>query len=329
MYVLILVALAGQTDAADELSSLLERARPSHSKTIRLAALEKLADAGAKDPKRTCASLAPYAGEKDAEIRRKALLAIGLSGSGRIACPLPVVKALNDEDERIRAGAAAMLALYERYPKEAIPILFAAVESDDLDVRSSIPFALKDAVGKTPKVLETLKQMFADPEPMVRNNAYAAHFELTGNLDVYVPYLLRTTSDLKEPPQSETKAQKQLRELQTVRVAMHFYRLTRERPNDLATTLVANLSHAEAAVRQCALRNLRAMCISSKTSFRAVERLEPQEKLEAMAAGDASDKVRNWAAWVYDILREGPPKDAPEKLEPLQWDQPPVAAEKP
>lgn len=58
------------------------------------------------------------------------------------------------------------------------------------------------------------------------------------------------------------------------------------------------------------------MCISSKTTFRAIDRLKLRKTLETMVEKDENEKVCAWAAWVRDILKEGPPKTAPEKLKP-------------
>ncbi|MBW3542423.1 MAG: HEAT repeat domain-containing protein [Planctomycetes bacterium] len=323
MLTIILASLIVQVDVAEELPLLLQQAGPSHAKEIRLAALDKLIGVGGKDPKRTLESLAPYAREDDAEIRQKVVTVIGASGD--TICPLPVVEALDDRDEGVRSAATTVLAIYHRFPRKAVPMLFAAAESKDSIVRASVPFALADAAGKKPQVLKTLKLMFTDSEPRVRNNAHAAHFQLTGDFDVYVPHLLRITTDFERKPDGETTVTETLALVGAIRV----YDLTRQQPKDLARALVANLAHAEPAMRQCALRHLRAMCISSKASFRAVAERQPEQKLEKMAANDEDAKVRSWAAWVRDILRDGPPENAPEQLEPLETFQPSEALEVP
>jgi hypothetical protein len=320
MSIFLLLALAVQVDAADELSALLERAKPTNSKSVRLAALKKLKEVGKHDAKRTCASLAAYAREDDVEIRNGAVVAIGLSAVDQIACPLAIIKAFNDDDATIRTNATSVAGLFKRFPKEAIPLLYAAAESKHTGVRSSVPFVLGKAVGKTPKVLKTLRTMFADSDWMVRNNAHVTHFHLTNNMAILVPHLLRTTADRKKPTEPETKEQKLQRQHEdfhslsgTIQVHEH----SRLRPDDLAKALAGNLSHADSAIQLCALRHLRAMCISSKTTFRAVDRLKLHKQLETVIEKDENEKVMFWAAWVRDILKEGPPKTAPEKLKPF------------
>ncbi|MBT4866978.1 MAG: HEAT repeat domain-containing protein, partial [Planctomycetaceae bacterium] len=237
MSIFLLIALAVQVDAADELSSLLEQAKPTNSKGVRLAALQKLKDVGKNDAKRTCASLAAYAREDDTEIRNATVVAIGLSAVSRIACPLAIINAFNDDDATVRTNATSVAGLFKRFPKEAIPILFAAAESKHTGVRSSVPFVLGKAVGKTPKVLKTLKTMFADSEWTVRNNAHVTHFRLTDNMAVLVPHLLRTTADRKKPTEPETneqRIQRQYREFYSLSGTIQVYEHSRLRPNDLA-----------------------------------------------------------------------------------------------
>jgi rRNA-processing protein FCF1 len=315
----LLIAFAVQVDTADELSSLLERAKPTNSKAVRLAALKKMKEVGKNDAKRTSESLAAYAREDDTEIRNAAVVAIGLSAIDRIACPLPIITAFNDDDATIRTNATSVAGLFKQFPKEAIPLLYAAAKSQHTGIRSSVPFLLGKAVGKTSKVLKTLRTMFADSEWTVRNNAHVTHFQLTNNMVILVPHLLRTTADRKKRTEPETNEQRQKRQFQefcSLSVTIQVYEHSRLRPDDLAKALAANLSHAEPAIRQCALRHLRAMCIGSKTTFRAVNRLKLHKRLETISEKDENEKARFWAAWVRDILKEGPPKTAPEMLKP-------------
>ena len=99
--------------------------------------------------------------------------------------------------------------------------------------------------------------------------------------------------------------------------AMTFYNFTRDRPKPLAKELISNLSHKEPRVRQCALRQLRAICISSQESYRAVPK-EQAQKAVAKLFDDKNEKVSVWAHWVYSTLEEGPPPEAPQKLKPLE-----------
>lgn len=332
MWIHLLLAALFPFDAGDELSSLLEQARPPHPKKVRVAALKKLAEVGNNDPKRTIAALTPLAHEKDDEIRELAVSAIGVSGFNRLPCPMAVVKALRDPVKPVRNAAAQIIFAYEQFPKKALPLLLSAAKSKDVNVRASIPSALRHVGGKAPKVLATFKHLLSDSELSVRNNAHAAYFQLTDDMDVYVSHLLHITVDRGKRPKPRTAAQKQQREFEDLLAivgAMKLYELTRRRPKDLAKALIGHLSDPQPAIRRCALRQLRAMCIGSKTSYRVVVKLKPHMKLEAMETGDKDEKVRTWAAWVRDILKQGPPKTAPETLPELEKSKPPVAAKKP
>jgi hypothetical protein len=332
MLSILLLAVVLQLDRAGELSSLLEHVRPAQPKRVRLAALKKLAQIGNKDTKRMIAALTPYAREKDAEIREAAVFAIGGAGFNGGPCPLIVIQALNDPDKSVRTAAATYVGIYERYPKRGLPLLLAAATSKDVNVREAIPAALQHADGKSPKVRATLKHMLSDPELGVRNNAHAAFFQLTNDVHVYVSHLLQITVYRGKRQKPQTAAQKRRRDLEDLLAtlgAMKFYELTRRRPKDLATALIGHLSHSKPAIRKCALRQLRAMCISSKSSFRVVDKLKPHKKLEAMEKTDKDEDVRAWAWWVRDILKQGPPKSAPETLPPLDSWEPPVEARRP
>lgn len=319
MYACLLLISALQLNSTDNLSSLLEQAKPANSKIVRLEALKELREAGSKNPTKTCQSLVPYLYEKDAEIRDGAVLAIGLSGYKQNACALALVEALNDPNKSVRLSVTTVLIVYKQLPKEAAPILFAAVKSKDRNVRSSVTSLLVKSLGNTPRVLKTLRQLFSDSDQMVRDNAHITHFQLTGDMGVYVPHLLRITATRKkgaEPKTKEEERERDLREVYVTTGAIRLYEQTRLRPHDLAKALVDNLSHKDAAIRQCALRQLRAMCINSKRSFRAVDRLKLHDRLDTMGVNDENDDVGIWALLVRDILKEGPPKAAPEELKP-------------
>ncbi len=108
-----------------------------------------------------------------------------------------------------------------------------------------------------------------------------------------------------------------MRECSAYGGAMALHLLTRERPLDLAKQLVEYLSHDQASIRQCALRQLRALCTVSKQSYRAVNKIKLQKQLQVIAERDPDERVRDWANVVLKLLEEGPPLDAPERLEPL------------
>jgi hypothetical protein len=57
------------------------------------------------------------------------------------------------------------------------------------------------------------------------------------------------------------------------------------------------------------------MCLSSKSSFRAVAARKPQQKLNDLRENDDNEQVRIWAGIVITLLEAGVPRDAPEKPE--------------
>lgn len=318
MLKLLLLTLLLQANANDELSTLLEQAKPSQPKQVRMEALQKLSRTGKKDPERVLKALEPMVQAKDADIRYGAIIAIGLSGIEKTPCPLCVVKALNDDDERIRYNAGTILSLYQKFPKEAVPLLFAAVDSKDAAVRSAAAESLAAAAGKTPQVKQALLKLEADSHHNVRHSAQQAYYLLTGDLNRYVEYLLHITRDRSEPAESKTEEQRAAEDSLSTLGSMTIFVLAGKKSDGLAKALIHHLDHKDAAIRQCALRQLRAMCVSSKSSFRAVAAQKPNGKLAKVAEKDQNETVRIWAGVVINLLEAGPPKDAPEKLIPLE-----------
>jgi hypothetical protein len=177
--------------------------------------------------------------------------------------------------------------------------------------------ALADAAGKTPRALKAIEAMFADADAGVRNNAHVAHFKVTEDLGVYVPHLLRITATADKNDPLLTDEQKAMRHLLSLSGGMRIYDLTRLRPDELSQELSAHLSHKEPRIQQCALRQLRALCITSKSSYRAVERLKLRDKLATMEAEEKDEETRRCATLALTALTEGPPETAPEVAKPL------------
>ena len=315
-------------DNSENVAELLEKAKPGNPKEVRIEALKQIQDAELDDPRMVIRALGPYGEEKDLDIRLNAVLALGsIAYDAKLECPLPVVKAAFDEDETIRTNAAAYALLCERLPQSALDLVLKAAKSKVPIMRESAAELLPKFTAKRELALKMLRALTNDPDEFVRHNAHVFHFKATKDRAYYVPYLLAYSSDLNPAHPTKTEEQKRdqaRRELTKLGIAIFFYDLTKDRPKELAEELILNLSHEKAAVRQCALRQLRAMAISSQESYRAIPK-EKAMKAVAELFDDKNEKVQGWAYWVHSILEEGPPNGTPEKLKPLELNTDPEA----
>jgi HEAT repeat protein len=320
MLALLASLLLYPTEEAENVTALLAKAGPLNPKEVRIQAIGDLEKTPVKDPKQVCRVLEQYVGEEDVEIRSAALVSLGLIASeAKTECPLAIVEAIDDADEGIRSNTQGLVHLFDKFPKAAVPLIFQAAESEMPDVREFAALVLPHVAGKTPDVKKKLKEMLDDRNEFVRHHAQIGLFKATDDFKSYVAYLLAYTSDLNAVQPTETEAQKRdqsRRVLIGFGTGIFFYESTRERPKELADVLIANLSHKEAPVRQTALRQLRAMAISSQESYQAIPKTKAQAEV-AKLLEDKIEKVREWAKLAHIALEEGPPPEAPKKLEPL------------
>lgn len=321
MLALIASLLLVAVEEAENVASLLKKAGPGNSKEVRIKALNALERAKLESPDLVCKTLEHYVNDKDRDIRLEVLVSLGVIASdAKLQCPLPIVEAIDDADDGIRSNTQGLVHLFDKFPKAAGPLIFQAADSEMPDVREFAALALPHVVGKTRDIKKKLKEMLDDPHEFVRHNAHIGHFKATGDFKRYVTHLLAYTSDLNPTHPAETEAQKQdqsRRVLIGFGTGFFFYESARERPKELAEVLIANLSHKEAPVRQAALRQLRAMAIGSEESYRAIPKAKAQAEV-AKLFEDKNEKVREWAAMVHKQLEEGPPPEAPKKLDPLK-----------
>ena len=300
----------------EELTRVLGEINSDHPKAKRLAALKRLLPIAEKDPERVSAALVPLLKEEDSEIRGEAHLALGMAMFGQ-ECPLAIVEALHDKDDHVRHQAVVAFGMFTKYAAAAGPLIIAAAESKDHYVRQNIPFALRH-LGKSDEVLTAMKRLCRDGNSVVAGNAHLYHFEITSDANFYVGYLLRETVGL--PPKELAKLnqdQKEEHKFNVYLAATKIYNLMRDRPLDLAHGLSHHLKHDDPRIRQCALRQFRTMCTVSKSSFRSALKVKPHQQLKSLAADDPDEGVRLWASVVLELLKAGPPADAPQKLQPL------------
>ncbi|MCA9069625.1 MAG: HEAT repeat domain-containing protein [Planctomycetaceae bacterium] len=328
MIVLLASLMLFPGEGTESVDSLLKKIGSDNPKEVRLAALEKLKEdylgtktgLNLKDPAQVRRALETFPEEKDIDVRRSLVLALGLGIiKYQFECPTTLVDAIDDADEQISANARVAVTVAEKISPSALPHLLKACDSDDHSLRMAGVQALPALAAKSPDALKKLKQLMKHPNVMVQDFAHHGHFEATQDFGPYVTYLLLASADRPKEPAPKTPDQKQAEEhkdMCSVTAAMKFYHFSRTTPKKLANELLTNLSHEDARIRQCTLRQLRAMCISSHETYKAIPK-NKAKKAVAKLFEDKNEKVSNWAYWVDSLLDEGPPKDAPEKLKPL------------
>ncbi len=323
MLVLLTAVLLFPVEESESIKSLLEKAGPGNSQEARIQAIKRLGELKPENPKRLCQTLEQYADDKNTEIRTDVFVTLATIALGaKLACPLPIVLAINDEDENIRDQAGDLAIVFEEIPDAAFPEVVKASKSKDCEVRETAAFILPKINKKSAEAMKILKTLLDDPNEFVRYNAHISYFNATEDISARITYLLEYTSQLNNTPPAITKAQKRdesRRNLVYLGVAMYFYHLSRTKPKYLAKELIANLSHKDPRVRQSALLQIRGMCISSHESYDAIPKLKAKAAVSKLL-DDENEEVSTWASMAMQHLKEGPPPDAPQKMKPLNAD---------
>jgi HEAT repeat protein len=248
-------------------------------------------------------ALAVCAKDRDVELRRVALMALGETAFlHKRPCPLPVVEGLFDPNPNVRGSAWTNIGLFREYPKEALPLLLRAADHEDRNVRLNVLLPLATVGGKSPEVLTLLKKKTTDKDPLIRNNAHVALYQATKDLELIVRYWLERADT--SPALGLGKAE-QLRVIDETRSAKMLEMLThwsakmlgdvgRERPAELAGVLLKLLSDKSPLMRRNSARVLGAMAGESEKARGILKRLAVEGELERLLR-DPDASVRSAA----------------------------------
>lgn len=306
---------------AESVADLLEKAKPGNAKEVRIDALQKLQYSKPKDPAAVCKLLEQFVDDEDIQIRDSVFFALAVVGTkGELECPLVLIEAINNEDNHVSKIAGDMAKLFNKIPEAALTEIAKAAQSQNWRRRCDAASLLHGKSQKTSESIKILTPLLTDSNEFVRYEAQLSHFKATRDFSVFVTYLLRYTSRLNQSIPAKTeqeKKEKKWRAFQKWSVATFFYRFAFHRPKDLAKELVEKLQEKDARVRQSALRQLRAMCVSSQESFQAIPKAKALKSVEQLF-DDKNENVSTWARLVHSILLDGPPKGTPEKMKPLE-----------
>ncbi len=269
-----LAVLIPSVAAAEDVAELIQRLEAGQPKAVRTEAARTLRELKGPDALKAVPAITRLLEDKDAEVREAGVTALAtILFLQKQPCPTAVVKALFDADAEVRLSACTYVGAFEKFPDEARALLLRALEHEDVHVRSvaSLPLAL--AWGKEKEVLDALKKATKDKNLTARNNAYAALWRLTRDLDLTLPHLLQSIEEVsafKPEDKLDTEAEKRDRASSTL-VAMgsaaRLVELTAERPADLAKGCLKLLGDPSPVIRRAAVRTLGAMAVEPKEAL--------------------------------------------------------------
>ena len=201
-FVVVLFASVSPVIAADTVAELIAKLGADQPKDVRIAAATALQEKKVEKKEREVAIplLCTWLKDKDVEFRKTAVdslacMLIGTKGK----CPLEIVQAMFDDSSDVRYIAATCCVCECReFSPEAMTLLFRAIESDDKDVRSSIPILLADVAKNDERTVPAIKKATTDKDPFVQGNSITALFRLTHDFDLVVPFYLRKIEDYRD-----------------------------------------------------------------------------------------------------------------------------------
>ncbi len=180
--------------------------------------------------------------DPDADVRQKAVEVRGLIAyeHENKVCPLSVARALLDREANVRGAAGNVAGLCKEFPPAVVPALLEATAHEDASVRSDAILALGKVASRNETARAAIEAARDDKDFGVRHNAHCQWFQLTGDLDNFVPYCLRIQAEysnlpLLPPDGSEgAKAERCMKQLMQRGTLHGLARQAEERPDKVA-----------------------------------------------------------------------------------------------
>jgi HEAT repeat protein len=210
-------------------------------------------------------------GDKVMEVRREAVLALGLIAYNlKKPSPMVLFEALLDKEEEVRWQAQHCISLFKEHPPAAVDILTRCANSEDASFRSMAVLELARVAGKVKKVLDVIEKAKSDKLFQVRNNAHVAAFNATDRLEPFVVYLIRVREDAEgvlSPAAGDSELRKQemtLRNLMMISGAMQTIGWSEKRPDELAEILMKLLKDPSPTMRRGAAHVIGAAVVKTE-----------------------------------------------------------------
>lgn len=134
--------------------------------------------------------------DDDARVRQSAAISLGKIGLGAIDAVPQLIFALADADPGVRAAAAFALSVFGAHAMEAVPALRAALSDEFAAVRARAAFALGQIGPSAHRAVGELVRLVSDPDVLVRRNIASALGGIGADTDIVLPALWQATSDV-------------------------------------------------------------------------------------------------------------------------------------
>lgn len=272
---LLVVAACPAEESVDALIPQLSREQP---KAVRLAAAEKLrALSEQKETLQAVEPLTQMCADKDAELREAAVHALGvITLAQQQECPWPLVEALLDPSPDVRGRNFTFL--FAKFPERTAAFLWPHVDHPDPEIQNDIGMVLVRADAKNPKLPMLFESQAKSPRAILRVNAIAHLFMVTGDVARLVPHWLLLIEEM--PPGEPTEKDLMTLHLAGLGAAMRLDELTEKDPKTLALALLKVLEHENPKIRRGAARSLGAVARHSPEHRKLLRQLRVAEALQ-------------------------------------------------
>jgi hypothetical protein len=212
------------------------------------------------------------------------------------ACPMELVQALFDENQRVRELASCYVYDYDEFPKESLPLLIKVLRDSDPTIQQAIAGNFYRLGDIAKEGVPDLIKLLDHKDPWIRHNASISLWYITRQPKLF----LRTTVELNSMVTPEG-AKDQL--TPGVATAYFFMTLEEEVPEELGSELIALLTDSSSQIRASAARLLIPMASRDKMNKKILQELKVEEALEKLTK-DPEWKVRQQAKISLEKLKK-------------------------
>ena len=158
----------------------------------KIRAVRRARGGGGETERADVADLIKFLGDADANVRTKAVDALGRIGPDAKQAVPALIKALSDPSADMRGRAAMTLGQMGAAAKESVPALVKALGDTDVSVRRCAVLALYGFGPESKDIVAALVKSLEDPDMTVRMNAALALGRMGPGAKDAVPALIKT-----------------------------------------------------------------------------------------------------------------------------------------
>jgi hypothetical protein len=295
----VFLVLAPAAPAQDDSAAWIARLDKAQPKSTRLEAIKNLGagSSGAKDVPERLTALTAIANDPDAEIRAETIRALGaIAFANERPLPMAVVKALADPVADVQEAAGDYVGAFKRFEEGTTLKLLPLTRHASDRVRDRALMVLAEAGRKDPRaVAELMRAATADQDLVVRANASAMLFQVTGGLKQRLRQMTQLEEDRRsvdyKATDEEGRRRASLVSLQAVGAAIQLKEFIEQRADDTAPLLAQLAADRAPHARRFAARILGLLGRAKKE---ALAKHSIRETLDRLAK-DTDAKVREEA----------------------------------